>query len=171
MPYWVNSLSFAVLLVTIPFTFVLKMLFRLPKPLALCHRRWPPAANFAVIGAVTACATVFIRSAYYGHRSAAVEIFAAFFVAAVSYGFGLVLLLRQFSGVYAEYIVITGTTGLGLRKIGYRSVKNVETGFVQAGETELQIETVAEVLRFVIPTRYVSIFYDQLRKNKQDEDE
>ncbi len=56
-----TSLLFAVLVVTTPFTFILNIMLQLPKPLALSHRRWPVIMDYALIGAITAYITVFIR--------------------------------------------------------------------------------------------------------------
>ena len=65
MPYWLNSLLFAILVVTIPFTMIVRILSQLPKPEALTHRRWPSAVNLVLIGIITAYVTIFIRAAYY----------------------------------------------------------------------------------------------------------
>ena len=53
MPDWLASLLFAVLVVTIPYTLILKIMLRLPKALALSHRRWPSGLNIALIAAIT----------------------------------------------------------------------------------------------------------------------
>ena len=90
-------------------------------------------------------------------------------IAAAVYGFALALLQRQFCGVYPEFIITAGATGLGLRKTRYRNIQEVETVAERAGETELRIETVhGRVLTFTLPKRYVSIFFDQMQKRHQD---
>src|SRR5688572_16662651 len=111
MPSWVSALVFALLVVTIPYTIMLKIMLRLPKAVALSHHRWPLAMNIAVIGAVTAYTTIFIRTVYYGRSSNSAALLMEFVIAALSYIFGMVLILRQFAGVYPEYIVTTGWTG------------------------------------------------------------
>ena len=54
MPTWISALVIAILVVVIPFTFILRLMLQLPKPVALSHRRWPLPVNFAVIAAITA---------------------------------------------------------------------------------------------------------------------
>ena len=126
MPSWVSALGFAILVVVIPFTLILKLMLQLPKPIALSHRRWPRGVNFGIIGAITACTTIFIRSAYYGRVATPVAVLMEFVIAALAYVFGLVLLLRQFSGLYPEYLITTGRSGLSIRKIAYRKIINIE---------------------------------------------
>ena len=169
MSDWITSLSFAILVVALPFTFVLKVLQQLPRPLALSHRRWPMPFNFAIIAAITGGGAVFIRDAYYDATNPPAQIVAQFLIAAIAYAFGLVLLLRQFSGVYPEFIVTTGRTGLALRKTRYRNIQNVETADARTGETRLRIRTARSAsLSMTLPTRYVPMFYDQMRKKHQD---
>ena len=170
MPTLVSALVFAILVATIPFTFVLKVLQRLPQPLAASHRRWPLPLNFGLIAFVTAAAAVFVRGVYSARGSSAAEVAAEFLIVALCYGFALVLLLRQFSGVYAEFIVTTGPTGLGLRKTTYRSIRNVEKVADAGGETRFRIETSRDfVVTLSVPTRHVSIFYDQMAKLRNEQ--
>src|SRR5439155_19936860 len=115
MPTWLASLLFAVLVVTIPFTLILRIMFQLPKPLALSHRRWPYVVNIGLIAVITAYATIFIHTVYYSRGQNSAALLMEFVIAAVAYIFGLVMILRQFSGVYNDYIVSTGKTGLSLR--------------------------------------------------------
>ena len=75
MPYWLTSLLFAVLVVTIPFTLILKILLQLPKAVALSHRRWPYVVNIGLIAAITGYATIFIRSVYYTRGQNSVALF------------------------------------------------------------------------------------------------
>src|SRR5262245_46231637 len=166
---WLSSFPFAVLVAAVPFTFVLKLLLRMPRPIAPSHRRWPLPLNIAVIVAVTTYVTVFIRGAYDGKYHAPLAMFADFLIAALVYAFGLVLLLRQFSGAYSEFIVTTNRIGLGLRKTTYRNIRNVETLAEAGGETSLRIDTVNRgSFLFSLPTRYVSIFHDQIRKKNEE---
>src|SRR5437762_10440873 len=99
MPKWVSALLFAVLVVTIPYSLILRILLQLPKPVATSHRRWSMPANITLIGAITGYVTVFIHSAYYsGHYNAPVVLM-EFLIAALGYAFGLVLILRQHAGL------------------------------------------------------------------------
>ncbi|MCI0348409.1 MAG: hypothetical protein L0Z53_03200 [Acidobacteriales bacterium] len=164
MPTWVTSLLFAVLVVTIPFTLIYKILLRLPRPVALSHRKWPLPLNFGLIAVITAYVTIFIRSAYYGRGSEPAPILMQFLIAALAYAFGLVLLLRQFSGVYSEFIVTTGRSGLSLKKTVYRNITDVQEVSQERGETRLRIATARGAsLAFTLQTRDVRIFYERLR--------
>ena len=91
----------------------------------------PPAVadlgNLTLIGCITAIVTVFIRNVYYGTTPAAAEIGMQFVIVGLAYVFGFVLLLRQFAGLYPEYFVSTGRTGLALRKATYQHIVKVET--------------------------------------------
>ena len=71
--------------------------------------------NYILIGTITAYVTIFIRTAYYVRGADPAAVLMEFVIAALAYIFGLVLSLRQFAGVYPEYIVTTGRTGLSLR--------------------------------------------------------
>jgi hypothetical protein len=164
MPNWLASLLFAVLVVTIPFTLILKIMLRLPKPLALSHRRWPLTLTFGLIAAITAYVTIFIRSVYYGRGVDSTAILMQFIIAALAYIFGLAMILRQFSGVYPDYIVTTGRTGLSLRKTVYRNITDVEEVSRSRDETQLRVVTSYGVtIPFALPTRYVAIFYERLK--------
>ncbi|PYS55638.1 MAG: hypothetical protein DMG13_03310 [Acidobacteria bacterium] len=164
MPTWFTSLLLAVLIVTIPFTLILKIMLRLPKPLALSHRRWPAEVNYPLIGAITAYVTVFIRSAYYVRGSDPPAVLMQFVIAALAYIFGLVLILRQFSGVYPEYIVTTGRIGLFIRKTVYRNIADVEEVSRRAGEAHLRVITsYGLAIPFTLPARSVPIFYERLK--------
>ena len=164
MPSWVASLLFAVLVVTIPFTLILRIMLRLPKALALSHRRWPPALNVGLVAAITAYSTIFIRSVYYGRSQDSAVVLMEFVIVALAYIFGLVMILRQFSGVYPEYIVSTGRTGLSLRKTVYRNVVDVEEVSRSRAEARLRVVTSHGVtIHFTLPTRDVPIFYQRLK--------
>ena len=164
MPSWITSLVFAVLVVTIPFTLILKIMLALPKPLALSHRRWPLPLNFALIGLITLYVMLFIRSVYYGRGITPLAVVLQFVIAALAYVFGLVLLLRQFPGIYPEFIVTTGPTGLSVRKTVYRKIADVGQQSPGHGETRVRIETVDGLfLRLDLPTRDVSVLFERLR--------
>jgi len=158
MPSWVSALAISILVVVIPFTLILKLMLQLPKPVALSHRRWPRPVNFGIIGAITAYTTIFIRSAYYG------RIAMEFVIAALGYVFGLVLLLRQFSGLYPEYLITTGRSGLSMRKIAYRNIINIEEVARGHGESQLRIETSRGLEHsFTLPTPYLAALYDRVK--------
>jgi hypothetical protein len=164
MPNWLASLLFALLVVTIPFTLILRIMLQLPKALALSHRRWPYVVNIGVIAVITAYVTIFIRAVYYSRNQNNAALLMEFVIAALAYVFGLVMILRQFSGVYPDYIVSTGRTGLSLRKTVYRNIKDVEEIARNRQEVQLQIITSAgAAIHFTLPTRDVRIFYERLK--------
>src|ERR1041384_4930604 len=113
MPNWINALLFATLVVTIPFTMILRILLQLPKPTVLFNRKWPNSLNVVVIALVTAYVTLFIRSTYYVRGVSPLALGFEFLIAALAYALGLVLILRQYSGIYPDFLVTTGTAGLG----------------------------------------------------------
>ena len=164
MPNWLASLLFAVLVVTIPFSLILKIMLQLPKALAPSYRRWPWTLNIGLIAAITAYVTIFIRTAYYGRNPNSAALLMEFVIAALAYIFGLAMILRQFSGAYPDYIVSTGRTGLSLRKTVYRNIRDVEQVSRNRGETQLRVVTsYGATLHFTLPTRYVPIFYERLK--------
>jgi hypothetical protein len=165
MPSWVSAAMFATLVVIFPYTVIFRILSQLPKPVALSHRRWPLVVNVLIIGIITGWITVFIHAAYY--RRGLVNLFAVlmeFIVAALAYAFGLVLILRQFSGLYPEFLVTTGRTGLGLRKTAYRNVTHIEELARGYGEAHLRLETnYGLVVRLTLPTRHVASLYERVK--------
>jgi len=164
MPYWVNALLFAILVVTIPFTMIMRILSQLPKPEALTHRRWPSGVNLVLIGLITAYVTIFIRSAYYVRGSSSASLFLQFLIAALAYGFGLVLILRQYTGIYPEFIVTTGAGGLGIRKISYRNIVDLEEVWRGHGETQFRVRTVHDTsFKFTLSTRSVPLLVAHVR--------
>jgi hypothetical protein len=165
VPSWISSVAFAFLVVVIPYTFLFRILLQLPSPVGLSHKRWPLPANIALIGAVTTWVTVFIHGAYY-HRGFYNPplILMEFVIAAVVYAFGLVLVLRQFAGLYPEFFVTTGASGLSLRKTAYRNVTRVEELRRVAGESQLRIRTsYGLVIPLTLPTRYVPMLYERVK--------
>jgi hypothetical protein len=164
MPNWLSSLIFAILVVVMPFSLILKLMLQLPKPVALSHRRWPVPLNFGVIAAITAYTTIFIRSAYYGRVTNPPAVLMEFVIAALAYIFGLVLLLRQFSGLYPEYIITTGRTGLSIRKTSYRNITNIIEVARNYGESRLRIETrYGTVHSFTLPVGSLQALYDRVK--------
>jgi len=164
MPAWVSSLLFSVLVVTIPYSFILRILLQLPKPVALSHRRWPMPLTVGLIGVITAYVAIFIRSAYYSRTYNPTLVLMQFVIAALAYAFGLVLMLRQFSGLYPEFFVTTGRTGLSLRKTAYRNVVNIEEVARGYGESHLRVETgYGLYVRLTLPTRDVASLYERVK--------
>jgi hypothetical protein len=165
MPGWVSSTIFAILVVSFPYAFILRILLQLPRPIALSNRRWPLGVNIAVIGAVTAWVTVFIHGAYYlGGLVNPLGVLTEFVIAALAYAFGLVLILRQFSGLYPEFLVTTGRTGLGLRKTAYRNVIRIEEVARRRGESQLRIETsYGLTVPLNLQTRHVTSLYERVK--------
>ena len=165
MPPLLSALAVAILVVVIPFTLVIKLMLQLPKPVVLSQRRWPLAVNFGIVAAITAYTTIFIRNTYYGRAANPAALLMEFMIAALAYVFGLVLLLRQFSGLYPEYIITTGRTGLSIRKTAYRNIINVEEAGRAHGEAQLRIVTQHGLIhRITLPDRSVQALYDRVKQ-------
>jgi hypothetical protein len=165
MPSWIFAVTFAFLVVVIPYTLIFKILLQLPKPVAASYRRWPLAANIAVIAAITTCITVFIHGAY--HRRGSMNplaVFMEFTITALLYAFGLVLILRQFAGLYPDFLVTTGRSGLSLRKTAYRNVTRIEEVSQVSGESHLLIQTsYGLVVPLTLPTKHVPKLYERVK--------
>jgi hypothetical protein len=164
MPSWLSATIFAILVVFFPFTLILRILLQLPKPIALSHRRWSTPVHLAVIAGITAWVAIFIHSAYYSQTPSPLLVLMQFFIAALAYAFGLVLILRQFSGLYPEFFVTTGRTGLALRKTAYRNVIKIEEVARGYGESHLRVETsYGRVVPLTLPTRQVPNLYERVK--------
>src|SRR5215475_8656769 len=165
MPPWVSAAMFATLVVIFPYTVIFRILSQLPKSVALSHRRWPLVVNLLIIGIITAWVTVFIHTTYYRRGLVNLPgVLMAFIVTALVYAFGLVLILRQFAGLYPEFFVTTGRTGLALRKTAYRNVSKIEEVARGYGESHLRVETsYGLVVPLTLPTRYVSSLYERVK--------
>jgi hypothetical protein len=164
MPAWVSALVVAILVVVIPFTFVIRLMLQLPKPVALSHRRWPLSANFGIVAAITAYTTIFIRNTYYGRASGTPTVFMEFVIAALAYIFGLVLLLRQFCGLYTEFMITAGRTGFTIRKTAYRNIIDIHEIGRGPGEAYLRITTQRGIVNYItLPSRSVQALYDRVK--------
>jgi len=87
-----------------------------------------------------------------------------FVIAALAYAFGLVLILRQFSGLYPDFFVTTGRSGLALRKTAYRNVVNIEEVARGYGESHLRVKTnYGLVVPLTLPTRSVPSLYERVK--------
>src|SRR5207344_125007 len=85
-----------------------------------------------------------------GMRGVIVE----FLIQAVIYGFGLALLLRQFCGVYEDFIITVVAAGLALRKTSYSNIVKAEGEDLDSGETRILIETSrGSLVELILPTR------------------
>jgi hypothetical protein len=88
-----------------------------------------------------------------------------FLIATVIYGFGLALLLRQFCGVYDDYIITVGMAGLLLWKTSYTNIAKAETRDAGGGEKNIFIETArGGSLKLTLPAHGVDRFYAQVRR-------
>ena len=165
MPPWVSAAIFAILVVVFPYTLIFRMLLQLPKPVVLSHRRWPLYLNLFIIGAITGWVTVFIHSVYYRRGQLnPIAVLMEFLIAALAYAFGLVLILRQFAGLYPEFFVSTGRTGLSLRKTAYRNVTKIDEVARAYGESRLRVETsYGLVVPLTLPTRHVATLYERVK--------
>jgi hypothetical protein len=162
---WVTAMLFAMLLTVVPFTSVLRLLAQLPPAIALSHRRWPASANALVVSVVAAAIAVFVRTSYLGVPQPTARVAITFVIAVLVYAFGLVLLLRQFCGVYADYIITVKPPGLILRKTSYSTIENVERVSEIAGEARFRILTSRGTEVFLtLPARDGEAFYAQIRK-------
>jgi hypothetical protein len=168
MSPWVTAVLFASLLTVIPFTSVLRMLAQLPPAVVLSHRRLPAWANSLVISVVAGAVALFIRTAYLGTEPRGpLAITFAFLIALLVYAFGLALLLRQFCGVYPEFIVTSTAGGLVLKKTSYRKIDAIEQQSEVAGEVRFRIRTLTgAVVTLVVPARDKESIYRQIRKQQ-----
>src|SRR5678815_2234561 len=158
------AIVFGVLISAVPFSFLLWVLYRLPPALIASHRRWPLIVNCLMMTIVAASTALFLERAAvraHGMRGIVVE----FLIQAVIYGFGLVLLLRQFCGVYEDFIITVGAAGLLLWKTSYTNIAKAEGRDSGGGEKLIRIETArGAVLTLTLPAQHVERFYAQVRK-------
>ena len=169
MSGWAQSFSLAILVATMPLTFVYSIFQNLPTPLLLAHGRWPLWVNAAIIAAVTLDSAVFIREALGSAGADLVGLGLAFLIAALIYAFGFVLLVRQYAGLYPEYFVTTGRSGFSVRKGLYRNVVDIERDRESGEETRLRIRMRAgESLHLSLPTRDLGVFFEAIKNSQPD---
>ncbi len=157
----------AVFVATVPLLWVFRILTDLPQPLALSHRQWPPWANFFLIGLITANVAVFIHGMSDGGTEEPLNFVLRFVIAGVVYFFGMVLLVRQFAGLYPEYFVTAGRTGFGVRKSLYRNIVDIDEKYASRHETELRIHIrTGESLHLTLPTRHIPAFHKVIEDNQ-----
>ena len=157
----------AAFVATVPLLWVFRILTGLPKPLARSHRQWPVSLNLSLIGLITANVTVFIYGIYGDGPADPPGFMLRFLIAAVVYLFGFVLLVRQFEGLYPEYFVTTGRTGLGLRKALYRNITDIDEAPTSKNETRLRIQMrTGETLHLTLPRRDVPAFHKAIEDNQ-----
>jgi len=164
-----TAVFLGILVTVIPFSFLLRLLQQLPKALVQSHKRWPLVANSLVTAVVTAAVALFLHRASdssHGISQVAIE----FLIAGVVYGFGLVLVLRQFCGVYEEFIITVAIAGLALRKTSYANIVKADGEHRDGGETRILIETSrGSRVTLIVPTRDVDRFYGHVRKKRSIE--
>ena len=160
---------FGILITVVPFGFLLLLLHRLPRAIVASHRRWPLLVNCLLMTIVATSTTLFLDRAAvraHGMRGIVVE----FLIQAVIYGFGLVLLLRQFCGVYEDFIITVGAAGLLLWKTSYSNIAKADSRDTGGGEASLRIETArGSVMWLTLPADQVERFYAQVRKKHAGE--
>ena len=158
------ALVFGVFVSAIPFSFLLWVLYRLPAAIVSSHRKWPLVLNCLMMTAVAASTALFLQRAA-TQTSDVMGLAVHFIIATVVYGFGLVLLLRQFCGVYEDYIITVGMAGLLLWKTSYTNIAKAETHNGGGGEKKILIETArGGLLQLTLPANGVDRFYTQVRK-------
>lgn len=164
-----TALFLGILVTVIPFSFLLRLLQQLPRALVQANSRWPLMLNGLVTAGVTAAVTLFLHRAADRTRDPA-QVALEFLIAAVVYAFGLVLVLRQFCGVYEEFIITVVAAGLALRKTSYTNIVKVEGEDGENGETQVVIETSrGSLVKLILPTRDVDRFYTHVRKKRSIE--
>jgi hypothetical protein len=164
-----TAVFLGILTTVIPFSFLLRLLQQLPKALVQSHNRWPLMLNGLITTGVTAVVALFLhRAADRSHGYAQVTL--EFLITALVYGFGLVLVLRQFCGVYEEFIITVAAAGLALRKTSYANIVKAESEDKGSGETQILIETSrGSLVKLMLPTRDADRFYRHVRKKRSIE--
>lgn len=152
-----------------PFSFLLRLLQRLPPPIALSHKRWPLAVNGLITLGVTAVIVLFLHRATDRSHDLS-QTMLEFVIAGVVYSFGLVLVLRQFCGAYEDFIITVALAGLALIKTSYSNIVNAEDDDSDSDETAIRIETSRGIqLTLILPTSNVDRFYSHIRKKRSIE--
>lgn len=161
---WLASVSIAILVATVPLSWVLRILRDMPAPVVRTFRRWPDSVNLLVVGGVTAVVTAFIRFAYYGPAEP-MRVAFQFLIASLVYVFAIVLLVRQHVGLYPEYFVTVGASGLALRKGLYANVADIVVG--SESEREVEVELVMrsdETLLLHLPAHHLGTLRELVAK-------
>jgi hypothetical protein len=163
------ALVFGILASVAPFSFLLWILYRLPRPIVASHHRWPISVNALLMIVVAVTTALFLeRAAVRDHGL--IGVFVEFLITAGIYGFGLALLLRQFCGVYEDFVITVGAGGLLLWKTSYTNIAKAETREGGGGEKEIWIETArGGLLTLTLPAADVERFYAQVRKKHSGE--
>ncbi len=136
---WLASISIAILVATVPLSWVLRILRDMPPPVVRTFRRWPDSVNLLVVGVVTGVVTAFIRFAYYGPSAEPLRVGFQFLIASLVYVFAIVLLVRQHVGLYPEYFVTVGASGLAPRKGLYSHVSDIAVRSEYGREVEVEL--------------------------------
>ena len=110
---------------------------------------------------------LFIRKAYFMRSVEPLEIGIHFVAVSLIYLFGLVLLLRQFVGLYPDYLVSAGRMGLAIRKSVYQKIVNVQIYREGRRETSLNIRLEnGERVRIDLPGDHLPVLYDRIRSSR-----
>lgn len=167
MTKWIAALSVASLAAAVPLIWILRILYSLPAPMVLSHRQWPIWMNVSLIGGITVPVMLFIRKAYFMRSVEPLEIGIHFVAVSLIYLFGLVLLLRQFVGLYPDYLVSAGRMGLAIRKSVYQKIVNVQIYREGRRETSLNIRLEnGERVRIDLPGDHLPVLYDRIRSSR-----
>jgi hypothetical protein len=122
-----------------------------------------------MIGLVTAMVTLFIRLVYYRPSPEPLNIGFQFLIASLVYIFAIVLLIRQHVGLYPEYFITAGTTGLALRKASYRHVVDYGVRAESGREVQLEVEMrTNERLVIHLPAQHVRTFRELVEKQQPE---
>ena len=106
---------------------------------------------------------------YEGAMDEPISFLLRFFIAVLVYVFGFVLLIRQFAGLYPEYFVTAGRTGLGMRKALYRNIVDIDEVSESAGETEIMVHMrTGESLSLTLPVPTKPVFYQAIKDNQPE---
>jgi hypothetical protein len=170
VPPWVAASSIAVLVTTVPLCWVYRVLQGLPAPLVPAHPRWSVRVNLFLIGGATGSTAFFIRHIYYVDAvpdPAAGALRLA--IAALVYILAFVLLIRQYTGLYPEYLVAAGPGGFTVRRRLYANVVRIEERDEAGGYTQVVLFLKnREKLRLSIPGEGVPLLYTLIEKSRPE---
>ena len=163
---WIASASIAVLVATVPLSWVIRILRDMPPPVVRSFPRWPDRVNLLVVAAVTAMVTTFIRFAYYAPVAQPWRVAFLFLITALVYVFAIVLLLRQHVGLYEEYFVTVGVTGLAPRKALYSNVDDIVIRSESSSEAQVELRMRSnETLVLHLPAHHVRTLRELVEKS------
>jgi hypothetical protein len=171
LPPGVAAFSIAVLVATVPLSWVYRVLESLPEPIVLTHRRWPLWLNLLVSLAVTGTTAFFVRRLYYTEPAIPDPVADGLrlLITGLAYILGFVLLIRQHVGLYPEYFVAAGRGGFTVRKRLYENVVRLEEVREVGDETEvLLFMKNRERLRLSLPSSEIPRLYGLIEESQPD---